>query len=241
MNELTKAIEKTKKYGEKYGGWTDEQIKNRLISARKFEILESKSEIVDENYKNKLRLAKEFINKYLKNIQKVLMVGVTGSVAAENPKKNDDIDLMIIIKRNCLWLIRLRIFIIFWLYRIPHRTKKNNICINLWLDEEALTIPKNKQNLKNAMDLILMKPLLNKKKTYEKFILANKWAKKYVRNGYEMKTKNFNFKIFNKKIKNNYWEKIINLVMFRAQYWYMKKKINKELVDKHRAFFHPNN
>jgi hypothetical protein len=240
MNELEKAIKITKKYGEKYGGWTNEQVKNRLISGKKVRILNSKLEIKDENYKEKMGLAKKFTEKYLKNIENILMVGVTGSVAAENPKKNDDIDLMIIIKKDCLWIVRLKVFIIFWIYKIPHRTNKNDICINLWLDEEALTIPKEKQNLRNAMDLILMKSVLNKNMTYEKFILANKWARKYVRNGFDMKTLNSKLKILNKKIKNNYWEKIINLIMFAGQYWYMKKKINKELVDEHRAFFHPN-
>jgi len=57
-----------------------------------------------------------------------------------------------------------------------------------------LRIKKEKQKLKNAIDLILIKPLINRNKTYEKFILANSWAKKYVATGYSNKTKDLRFK-----------------------------------------------
>ena len=240
MNELQKALMITKKYGEKFGGWTEEQIRNRLISNKNFQFSNSNFQIEDRNYKKKIAIAKEFVEKYLSKIGDILMVGVTGSVAAENPKKEDDIDLMIITKKNFLWKTRLKIFLIFWQNKIPHRTEKDNICINLWLDETALTMPRSKQSLKNAMDLILMKPIFNKNETYEKFILANAWAKRYVATGYGKIISNDQCLMSNENKENNNWiKKVINKICFWGQYWYMKRKITTELVDLHRAFFHP--
>ena len=238
MNELQKAMETTKKYGDKFGGWTEEQIKNRLISGKKFKLpITNDKLLINENYLEKTKIAKEFTEKYLAKIEDILMVGVTGSVAAENPKAEDDVDLMVITKRDCLWITRIKIFVIFWSHKVPHRTNKDNICINLWLDEEALEIKKGKQNIRNAMDLILMKPILNRNFTYEKFVLVNKWAERYVVNGYRRLIANNKLRMTSAG--TSYLKKIINWVMFIGQYCYMKKKMRKELVDLHRSFFHP--
>lgn len=135
------------------------------------------------------RLA-EILSKKFKNI---LFVGVTGSVAAEAPKENDDIDLFIIVRNNTLWLTRfwVRLFVI--INKIPHRKygkpeHKDEFCFNMWLDEVALELPKNRQNLRNAVDMILMKKVYDKNDTYLKFLKNNKWAKKFVATPYYEKT-----------------------------------------------------
>ena len=106
----------------------------------------------------------------------------------------------------------LRIYI--WWQKIPHRKfgkleKKDEFCFNLWLDENYLEIPKKRQNLKNAIDLIMLKPLINKRNTYKKFILSNVWAKKFVATGYNKKISNFQFLIIFLAIKNMNGRQII--------------------------------
>lgn len=243
MDELRKAIKITEEYGEKYGGWTHEQVMRRLISAKELTIKESTANKIENKcYREKMIKAQRLAKKYLLKMNDILMVGVTGSVAAENPKENDDIDLMIVTKQNKLWLTRIK-----WWWRvnrqgIPHRRpmttgKSDEFCFNLWLDEEALEMPKKKQNLRNAMDLILMKPILNRDKTYERLVAANKWAGNYVRNGYNKLRTDVKTRTTKKMV--NWGETAINWLLFMGQYCYMKRKIKGELVDLHRAFFHP--
>ncbi len=173
-----------------------------------------------------------------------MFLGVSGSVAAGHPKKEDDIDMLIITKADTLW--QNRFFLRWWIYKnkIPHRKYNkgelgNQFCFNLWLDENNLQIPRNRQNLKNAIDLLLLKPLINKKNTYEKFIINNDWARKFVATGYELKIKKCLISNVKKnKVNNNLLQKIINWLYFWPQYWYMKPKIYNEKIGLNQAFFH---
>jgi len=88
------------------------------------------------------------------------------------------------------------------------------------------------------MDLIMLKPILNKKKIYEKFLIENKWAKNYVATGYNKKISNNLRHLTSNSIKNNYWDKLVNWMAFWLQFWYMKKKITTEEVNLHQAFFY---
>lgn len=187
---LEEAIKKTVNYASKYGcDLTWEEVKERLIGSKvyKLTVTSEKFKLKNENkyWKKKMKLAQKFCDKYLADIDDILMVGVTGSVASKYPNKDDDIDLMIITKKDSLWITRFKIFLIFWKHKIPHRTNNNDICINLWLED--MGIPLNKQNLRNAVDLVLMKPILNKQDTYKNFLLKNKWVKKYVATPYDKK------------------------------------------------------
>jgi len=252
---LFEVIKKTIEYGEKYGcKLKKEQLFKRLISNKIYKkeeiekIIEKKTNfnlnLVKNNYfsKEKIKKAKVLANKISKNFKSILFLGITGSVAADYPKKNDDIDIIIITKINKLWITRLKLRLFIKINNIPHRKfnkkeKKDDFCFNLWLDEKSLEIEKEKQNLKNAMDLILIKPLINKEKTYEKFINANSWVKKWVATGYFELNKKFSF-IKCKKNKNNYLNIVINWLVFWPQFWYMKRRIKKEKIGLHKAFFH---
>jgi len=244
---LEKAIRKTIEYAAKFkSNINKEEIGQRLISKKVFlkkEIEEVLNKIEVKDKKNKwkwikVKKAKDLANLIEKKFKEILFLGVSGSVASGHPKKNDDIDILIITRADTLW--KNRLVLRWWIYKnkIPHRgfDKKemaNEFCFNLWLDEKSLRLPKEKQNLKNAVDLILLKPLINREKIYERFLMENDWAKKYVATNYP-----------NKKIEriekrqNVGLNKIINWCFFWPQYIYMKRKIKQEKVDLHRAFFH---
>jgi len=249
MNVLT-SIKKTIAYAKKYGGnLTEKQLFERLIGNKvykkeeisnfQFPISKKKNKCLKEKNKKAEDLAK-LIEKHFKDI---LFLGITGSVAAGYPKKNDDIDIIIITKVNKLWITRLKLRFFVIINKIPHRKfgkreKKDEFCFNLWLDEKSLEIKSEKQNLRNAMDLILIKTLINKKETYEKFIKANNWAKKWVATGYNYKISNFQFLISKKEIKEKILDKMVNWVVFWPQFWYMKKRIKNEKISLNQAFFH---
>jgi hypothetical protein len=253
--EILEAITKTIKYSQKYKcQLTLDQLHQRLISpdvfkkeeVKKFikskvcKVVKSKENII---FEEKLEKAKELASKIAKKFSDILFIGISGSVAAGYPKKDDDIDLFLITKKNCLWINRFRLRLFIYINRIPHRKfnkqqKPDQFCFNIWMDEQKLNINSQKQNLKNAMDLILLIPILNKNYSYERLIKANDWAKKYVANGY--------IRLLRHKVPRNdtkltrvaFLDGVINYLVFWPQYWYMKKKINSEEINLYRAFFH---
>lgn len=262
MAELNEAIGKTIKYGRRFGvNYTKTDIIERLISSKRFknseidkaleefEIFKLKFENVRNRLlrrKNKIKKAEKLAELIGKKFNDILFIGVTGSVAAGYPKKADDIDLMIICKKDSLWITRLKLRWYIYKNKIPHRQwraveRPDEFCFNLWLEEDSLTLPKDKQILQNAMDLILMKPILNKDKIYEKFLIENKWAGKYVATGYSNKISNFKYQISKekRKINSNTFKAVLNYLAFWGQYWYMKNKMTTEVVNFRQAFFHP--
>jgi len=255
--DVFESIKETIKYAQKYGGeLNEEQLFERLIGNTVYnrdEIRElikktirlpilPESTSLDREALIKTKKAEELAKEISKNFKDILFLGITGSVAAGSPKKNSDIDLMIITKANKLWINRLKLRWFITRNKIPHRKpeireKSDEFCFNLWLDEKSLSLKKEKRTLKNAVDLILIKPLINRNRTYEKFISANDWAKEFVATGYSLK-QIVPLRETSLLRKNTLLDKVINLVVFWPQFWYMKGKIKNEKVGLHEAFFH---
>lgn len=248
---LKKEIEKTINYSKSFNCQIKkEEIKERLLSNRIYSnnqldkfLKDFKEKKENNNYlKEKIDKAKNIAKWIEKNLKDILFIGISGSVASGHPKKNDDIDLLIISKENSLWLSRLKLRFLVYIKKIPHRKfgekeKKDQFCFNLWLDEKGLLLPKEKRNLKNGVDLIMLKPLINKNNSYEKFLLKNKWAKKFVATGYQKRINNY----VKKKEKDNNFiikNKFLNFLCFWSQYLYMRNKITQEKINYHQAFFH---
>lgn len=178
----------------------------------------------------------------------VKLVAITGALAMENTRQQDDIDLMIITADDRLWLTRLlTVFFAaaFFKRRTPssrgnrsgHGVWADAICLNLWLEESAMTIPQNRRNLYVAHELAQLRPVVNRQGIYEKLLWQNKWGEKYLA---------------------NFWGKlgrprsprgeagraskiltVLNKLAFRLQYWYMKPKMTREKVSVGFAYFHP--
>lgn len=207
-----------------------------------------KNRIENEKYsQKKLKIAKKAAILILK-IPTILFVGITGSLAMLNADKNSDIDLMIITKANTLWITRLYCYIIIWLngYKTRHpksKLEKDKLCINLWLDESDLIWDKKDRNIYTAHEIAQIIPLVNKDKTYEKFLFKNKWILSYWPNA--MKIQNHELRITNNTknllyIIHNTLFKVIEYLVFKIQYQYMKPKITREIITSKRAIFHPN-
>lgn len=190
----------------------------------------------------KIKKAKKLSKLLERKFKDILMVGITGSVAAGYPDENDDIDLMIITKKNTLWLTRLKLRYFIYTKHIPHRKygqkeNRDEFCFNLWLDEDKLLLPKSRQNLKSAVDLILMKAILNRENAYEKFILENDWAKKWVATGYSLKPSAPD-KIGDTSLdREALLDKVVNWLVFIPQYLFMKKRIKSEEISLKQAIF----
>src|SRR3989338_3884319 len=177
----------------------------------------------------------------------VKLICVTGSLAMENSDSGDDIDLMIVISPNRLWLTRPLVILLISLFfkrRKPVPSSfvlrpssfSNTLCLNLWLDASALAMPPHRRDLRTAHELAQMQPLINKNHTYEKMLLLNKWGKKYLANFWNSFLRPSSFVL---RPSTNNPLNLFNLLLFRLQYAYMKPKITSEEVNLHSAFFHP--
>lgn len=205
--------------------------------------LQTKSRLKSEKIsQKKLSLLKKKIN-LIKKIPGVLMVGVTGNVAVGNSQKNDDIDLIIITKKNRLWTTRLILTLLLdligWRRRPNDKNVKNKLCLNLFLDESDLKLKKSQQNLFTSHELVQIKPVLNRKHTYERFLSKNKWLNKYLPN-YPLTILATPGVAKGEGSSEGLGSKI-NKILFKIQKKYMASKITRERVTLTQAFFHPRN
>lgn len=182
----------------------------------------------------------------LKIVPMIKMIGISGALAMNNCREEDDIDLLVVTSANCLWLTRLVIFLLIPLLGIKRRKPqeievKDKICFNLFLEENHLKI--EPENLFFAHEICQVKPLLNKGKTYEKFLWENRWVRKYLPNAVifsNVAMQQCNNRSFIASLLDCFIVFLENLA-FKLQYLYMKPRMTIERITLYQAFFHPQN
>ncbi|HOZ03325.1 MAG TPA: hypothetical protein PKX78_02415 [Candidatus Woesebacteria bacterium] len=189
--------------------------------------------------------------KLIQKIPWAVGAAVTGSVAVNNAKNNDDLDFMIITASNRMWLTRL----ILNLYSLAINKRKPRgqplqpgWCFNLWLSTSQLEIPTSKRSLYTAFELIQAAWLLGSAQLLDDFWQANLWVKQYLpqaqlnrtyliepenQPGYQQSHKQ-GFVYF-------YLMSVLEKIVYFIQYIYMSSHRTNELVETHQAFFHPIN
>lgn len=224
-------------------------IKERkIISIDNYYCLHGREKIINlrkerEKYSlEKIKIAKRVIQ-LIKLIPWIKMVGITGALAMNNSREDDDIDLLITTTKDRLWLTRFLLIIILEILskrrRPQDKNYKNKICLNMFLDETALVFTKEKQNLFIAHEIVQLKPIINKDFTYEKFLMANNWLRKYLPNSF--KTQNFKFTTQKSYILHltSYIFNFFDKLAYQLQLKYMQSKRTREEISSHFAFFHP--
>ncbi len=270
MINLAKAVRQTRKYASHFHSHLDDEglhhwlVSEEIISKKRlarFPQKLSKRQLLDiqihqEISKFKIGKAKH-IARFLSFFPTISLIAVTGSLAVDNARVDDDLDLFIITRADTLWLTRLFVIpliSIFFKRRLPKYQILNiksqiadAVCLNLWLDESALAVPKNKRSLYTAHEVLQAKPIFDRGGIYAKFILANSWTSKYLANA---------FKIASAGMMQNHaqipWQRPgmrawllripnwLNYLAFKLQFHYMKSKITRETITLHSAYFHPN-
>ncbi len=192
----------------------------------------------ERNYIKKMEIARK-AGTILNIIPAVSGVFISGALAMNNAKEKSDVDLLVVTKRGQLWTARAMTLLLFRLLGFPVRKygekdERNKLCFNLWLDEGALSWPKERRSLFSAHEIAQTKPIVNKDKIYERFLYSNRWLKSYWPNSVRIVKPPFRRQ-----------RKITNLLFFiealarQSQYLYMKRKRTIETVSKNRAIFHP--
>lgn len=213
-----------------------------------FYFLSGREEIVGKRERRKkeggkkLDFARKIIQK-LSLVPTVSFIGISGGLALENSEKNDDIDLFVITSKNTLWVTRLILvflLIIMGQYRGRGKKESQKVCLNMLIDEESLSFPKKRQDLYTAHEIVQLRPVLNRNNVYEKFMNANRWVKKFLPNGIDIRI--LGYKDIKKKspsILISQYLSIFERIAKSIQLSYMKKHRTKETISDHFLAFHP--
>lgn len=127
------------------------------------------------------------LNRFLALAPFLKLAAVTGSLTAYNAKEQSDFDLLVILKKNRLWLGRL---LLTGLVGIMRRRRHGNltqdrICLNCYLTEESLEITKQikPRDFHSAQEYGRLTPILEiKKGIHLNFVHANMWLSDFLKN-----------------------------------------------------------
>lgn len=197
----------------------------------------------------KLKIVKK-IAALLKLIPTIKLVGLTGALAVNNAKDDDDIDLFIITSRGLLWTTRFMVTVLVEISgrrRCPNAINVNNkICLNMFVDEDHLEIPHKEQDLFSAHEVVQMKLLWDKDETYKKFLRANEWVKKFLPNAIRnaIKTRSARWQSLTwippmvEELVKSFFN-VLEKIFKNSQLWYMIKRRTTEVIKEGIIRFHP--
>ena len=209
--------------------------------------LNGKKNLVAERAKRSIESKKKMekarrIASLISFLPSVKFIGLSGSLAMNNCRKNDDIDLFIITSKKRLWTTRVIILALLTFFgeRRERNTMlgKDKICLNMLLSEDSIIISKNLRNLFAAHEVVQVKPLFNRDNTYEKFLVANKWVNSFLPNAINYPLVSFTNTQSKLSLINLLCD-AIEVVFFVLQYLHMRSRITSEIVNKSVARFHP--
>jgi len=179
------------------------------------------------------------IARLLRYIPAIRLIAVSGALAMRNTDYDDDIDLLIVTKAGLLWTTRfLAVGLVEFLGKRRRPSSRNigdKICLNMFVDEAHLGIPKNEQDVFSAHEVAQMKILWGREETIRRFRKENEWIRKYLPNiKYQIsESKNTNFSI-------SQFLNFIECIVRQLQLFYMKNHRTNEVVRDGYLRFHPN-
>lgn len=209
----------------------------KLNSPKKNSYRKNKDKIAEKKWQIAIKITKS-----LKKIPTVLSILVTGNLSMNNSGVDDDIDMLIIAKKNTIWTTRFLTCLVTDLLKVRRRpldkTYKDKICLNMFLDEDHLKI--KDQNIYTAHELLQAKPLFDKNNTYQKFISANSWAKKYLPNAF-IDSPDLPAEALAKAgvATSTRLLSLFEPILSFLQKQYMAKRITREKISDGQLFFHP--
>jgi hypothetical protein len=113
-----------------------------------------------------------------------LLIGVSGGLARNNADKEDDIDLFFIVSPGTIWISRLLVLLVLTVF---HRRRKfgvsfqkNLFCPNMFMTQNHLSVPENKQTVYIAHEVLSLVPVFYREHVYADFLRANEWVSMFL-------------------------------------------------------------
>ncbi len=226
-----------------------QKLKQYITETNGYYTLKEREEIVSKRIKNKPEVEKKLeiaqkAAKRLSSIPTLLFVGVSGSLAAQNVTRYDDIDLFIIVKRNSIFVSRF--LILLFLQRMGLRRSRgqketaNKICVNLLIDDSSLMWPYSKHDIYIAREIVQIQPLFQRDTIFSKFRMENNWIKAFMPNAFMSAHKGM---IYTKE-SSQIWGALLSFPLFETvmkmiQIAIMKPHQTTEIVTNNHLAFHP--
>jgi hypothetical protein len=186
---------------------------------------------------------------YLSLVPTVEFVGISGGLAMNNADHKDDIDLFIIVSASSMWITRFFVVLVleFLGVRRRYRSKSEQdlFCPNMFMSLAALSIPDQNQDLYSAHEVLQMVPVFDRNHSYQRFLRANEWVKKYLANAWAEKEKQTQIFAPYKKTTKRFSQVIVLIFcgldpLFRLiELWYMKPHKTREVISDSLLQFHP--
>lgn len=232
----------------------DYLCRKKIISSENgYYCIHGKEENIKQRQKRKKITVQKFkiaksIAGYLAYIPTVYFIGLTGRLSHFDADMDDDIDILIITKRNTLWVTRLLVLAALELLNVRRSPNdpdpKNKICPNLIIDESAVAWPSKKHDLYTAHEITHIIPLFIRKNLYQKFMDKNKWISRFYPNFSGAQSND----LLPEKPKTYLTLKTISFIatlpffeklFSEFQKLYMRKKITNEIILSNFLAFHP--
>lgn len=182
----------------------------------------------------------------LKFIPSIKLIGVSGALAVNNAKKDDDIDFFIVTSEGLLWTTRFLILVILFIFgkkRNPNDLDvKDKICVNMLVDQAHLSLSKKDQDIFSAHEVVQMKPMYEKEQIYTRFLYANNWIRKYLPNTPIPIISQQLVINYNKKNSTYIISQLLNyleILLKKIQLWYMRNRRTSEVISTGIIRFHP--
>jgi len=181
--------------------------------------------------------------KWLSVFPTVQLVGVTGGLAMNNAKKEDDIDLFLVTAAGTIWITRFMVTI--WLNILGLRRKPNEVnvtnkvCLNMFVAPRGLAVPVGEHDCFAAHEVLQMKPLWAQKGSYRKFLFANEWSKTYLPRAWGMRLTESVFEVSQTPVLVVWAFRIFDFPAKLIQIFYMQHNITHEVVTDSVLRFHP--
>ncbi len=187
------------------------------------------------------------VGKWLKLVPTLKLVGVTGGVAMNNAKKEDDVDLFFVTSAGTLWISRflatLLIEILGKRRRPEEREFQDKVCLNMFMSEDCLTLPIAERDLFAAHEVLQLVPLWEREGTYRHFLQANRWVKQFLPNAWKIKSQ---ITKLNYPAESNFLNlmiigllRLLELPVKQLQLWYMRRHRTREVISGGVLRFHP--
>lgn len=170
-------------------------------------------------------------------------VAVTGSVSVQNADAKDDVDLMIVVQTGRLWLVRPLLVLFSFMCgkrRSWNKEEYNSWCLNLWLEETSLAVPRDKRSVYTAYEVCQALWVHSTHDVAQEFFKSNTWVSKYVpkyfiecREKAPFQERTHTFLLFDGFLT------ACDQLAYILQRIYMKRHMTTERVGLTYAFFHP--
>ncbi len=192
---------------------------------------------------------------YLSWIPSIQLIGITGGLAMNNARAEDDIDLFVITSQGTLWASRLLATLLLDALKLRRRpndmTVADKVCLNMFMAPSymvgiswGLEVPKREHDLFSAHEVLQMQPLFVRGEAYHKFLRANEWVSQYLPKAWDARTQGLGERphVYKPAPVDEliiWFLRMVEFPLKAVQLWYMHDHRTREVISDSAIRFHP--